>query len=204
MVMKLGRLFLYVLSSLLICLIPAKAYSEQDSQNMNDGNSCSPQSNGDNNNFNGECNIYNIYNIDGEAIRTLNPSNNNNNLESATDYYNRGIALARDQGKYREALLDFNKAIELNREYVQAYVDRGNIYNALKNWQQANDNYSTAIALEPTHAEAHYNRGLTYYQLGEPEVALKDFQRSSILFQEQGDNINYQRAMERIQELQGS
>ena len=201
--MKLRRLFLYVLSSLFICLIPTKAYSEQDSQNMGNDNGCSPQSNGDNNSFNGECNIYNIYNIDGEAIRTLNPSNNNS-LESATDYYNRGIALARDQGKYREALLDFNKAIELNREYVQAYIDRGNVYNKLQNWQQANDNYSTAITLKPRHAKAHYNRGLTYYHLGEPEAALKDFQRSSILFQEQGDNTNYQRAMERIQELQGS
>ena len=194
--MTLGRFFLYVLSLLFICLIPTKAYSEQDSQNMNDGNRCSPQSNGDNNNFNGECNIYNIYNIDGEAI--------NNNLESATDYYNRGIVLARDQGKYREALLNFNKAINLDREYVQAYVDRGNVYNKLQNWQQANHNYSTAITLQPNHAEAHYNRGLTYYQLGEPEVALKDFQRSSNLFQEQGDNVNYQRAMERIRELQGS
>ncbi len=198
--MKSRQLFLYVLSLLFICLLPAKAYSEQASQKMGNRNGCSPQAIGNNNNFNGECNI-NI-NIGEEAIRNLNPSNNL--LESATDYYNRGIVLARDRGRYREALLEFNKAIELDREYVQAYVDRGNVYNALKNWQQANDNYSTAITLEPTHAEAHYNRGLTYYELGEPEAALKDFQRSSILFQEQGDNINYQRALDRVREIQGN
>jgi tetratricopeptide (TPR) repeat protein len=125
------------------------------------------------------------------------------NPESATAYYNRGLVFGRDLGDYQKALADFTKSIELAPEDAQVYVDRGNVYNLLAERRSAIDDYSQAIKLNPQHSEAHYNRGLAYSQENEPEKALEDLKRAATLFEAQGDRANYQRALDRIREIQG-
>jgi tetratricopeptide (TPR) repeat protein len=125
------------------------------------------------------------------------------NPESAAAYYNRGLAFGRDLGDYQQALADFTRSIKLAPEDAQVYTDRGNVYSLLKETQSAIDDYSQAINLNPQHAEAHYNRGLAYSQQNEPEKALADLQLAATAFQTQGDSANYQRALDRIREIQG-
>lgn len=124
------------------------------------------------------------------------------NPESVNAYYNRGLVFGRDLGDYQKALSDFNKSIELAPKDAQVYVDRGNVYILLGDIQLAIDDYGQAISLSPQHAEAHYNRGIAYSQQNEPEKALEDLQRASTLFQAQEDSANYQRALDRIREIQ--
>ena len=126
------------------------------------------------------------------------------NPESATAYYNRGLVFGRELGDYEQALIDFTRSIEVVPEDPQVYVERGNVYSLLKKTELAINDYNQAISLNPQHAEAHYNRGVAYSQQNEPEKALQDLQRASTLFQEKGDNANYQRALDRIRELQGN
>ncbi|NJL51833.1 MAG: serine protease [Hydrococcus sp. SU_1_0] len=124
------------------------------------------------------------------------------NPDFAAAYYNRGLVFGRDLGEYQKALADFTKSIEIAPEDTQAYVDRGSVYKSLEEWRAAIDNYSQAIQLNPQHADAHYNRGLAYSQENEPEKALKDLQRAATLFEAQEDTANYQRALDRIREIQ--
>ncbi len=77
-------------------------------------------------------------------------------------YYNRGI-LYYNQQKYKLALDDYNKAIELNPNYALAYYNRGNLYRRQQKYKLALDDYNQAIKINPNDAEAYNNRGNLYY-----------------------------------------
>ncbi len=67
-------------------------------------------------------------------------------------YYNRGI-LYYNQQKYKLALDDYNKAIELNPNYALAYYNRGNLYRRQQKYKLALDDYNQAIKINPNDAE---------------------------------------------------
>ena len=50
-------------------------------------------------------------------------------------------------GKYTQAIADFNRAIEINPRYGEAYYNRGVVYNRLGNREQAIDDIRTAARL---------------------------------------------------------
>ncbi|MBE9088876.1 tetratricopeptide repeat protein [Microcystis aeruginosa LEGE 11464] len=92
-------------------------------------------------------------------------------------YYNRGI-LYYNQQKYKLALADFNKAIDLNRNFAKAYENRGNLYRRQQKYELALADYNKAIELNRNYAEAYVNRGALYYDLGKYELALADFSKA--------------------------
>jgi tetratricopeptide (TPR) repeat protein len=80
--------------------------------------------------------------------------------------------------KYKEALLDYERAIYLKPDFPEAYYARGNIYYSygisfkygLKRkeaMQNSRSNYDKAIQIKPDFSEAYYGRGKTYYYLQE-------------------------------------
>ena len=78
----------------------------------------------------------------------------------------RGWAYA-ELGNYKQALDDFNKAIEFDPKMSMAYVNRGVVYSSkLGNHRQALEEYKKAIELDPKNALAYYNRGCVYGILG--------------------------------------
>ena len=52
---------------------------------------------------------------------------------------------------------DFNKAIELNQNFAEAYGNRGISYLELGQYQRAIEDHDKAIELDPNHAVA-YNK----------------------------------------------
>lgn len=94
----------------------------------------------------------------------------------ARGFNNRGIIfMLQDQNK--EALLDFNKAIELKPMYYETYYNRANLFNKEKKYDQALTDYNKAIELEPKFGNAYFNRGNTYFSLQQRENAIADFTR---------------------------
>ena len=73
------------------------------------------------------------------------------------------------------ALEKFNKAIELNPDYAEAYSNRGNALTGLAQHAAALASFDAAIRLKPDFAEAHCNRGNTLYALGEFQQAVASF-----------------------------
>lgn len=89
-------------------------------------------------------------------------------------YNNRGNAY-KEQGYLQEALMDYDKAIELKPRYAEAYNNRGIIYYRLGNHEQALMNYNKAIELNPTYAISYNNRGALYDSLGNYDRAIADY-----------------------------
>ena len=72
----------------------------------------------------------------------------------------------------------YTTLIQNNPNNDSAYNNRGVVYNNLKQYEQAVQDFNKAIQLNPNLAEAFYNRGSTYYNLGKYEQALQDYDKA--------------------------
>jgi len=88
-----------------------------------------------------------------------------------------GLAL-RQKGDNKGAIAAYNKAIEINKEYIEAYNNRAVAQRYLRNYGKALEDYNEAIRIYPEYLKAYKNRGELYFIMGEVELALKDFQEA--------------------------
>ena len=95
---------------------------------------------------------------------------------TAVEHDERGTVLAL-AGLYKQAITEFNKAVELDPEYAMVYNNRGNAYWNKGNFDRAIADYDKAIKLDPEYAEAYSNRGFVYYLKGELTKAISDLEK---------------------------
>jgi tetratricopeptide (TPR) repeat protein len=89
---------------------------------------------------------------------------------SAEGWLEQGLSRLRNTDDRVEAARAFALSIRLDPQHQEAYLHRGLVYEALGNFQQAIEDYGTAIALDPKDGKAHNPRSLV---LGRPEVTVK-------------------------------
>lgn len=82
------------------------------------------------------------------------------------------------QGKYREAVEAFDKAIEYRPDTADTYSNRGNALKELRQFEEAVANYDKAIQLKPDYPEAYYNRGNALKGLGQLEEAAESYEKA--------------------------
>jgi tetratricopeptide (TPR) repeat protein len=75
---------------------------------------------------------------------------------------------------HRQAIEDYNRAIEVNPKDTVAYVERGIAYAKLGDHRQAIRDYDKAIGLNPNLAEAYMGRGIAYIFLGDYRQGIPD------------------------------
>ncbi|MFN7909386.1 MAG: tetratricopeptide repeat protein [Microcystis sp.] len=92
-------------------------------------------------------------------------------------YVNRG-GIYYNQQKYELALSDYNKAIELNRNFAMAYYNRGLLYYNQQKYDLALSDYSKAIDINRNDAVAYVNRGILYDDLQKYDLALADYTKA--------------------------
>lgn len=80
-------------------------------------------------------------------------------------------------GKKEEALKNFEQAIKLKSDYIDAYYYRGLLYHKLKD-DKAIADFSKTIQLDPKKTDAYLKRGFYYYQKKQENEALKDFNKA--------------------------
>jgi len=89
-------------------------------------------------------------------------------------YYDRGV-IYDSVGLRSLARLDFNRALRLKPDLVDAYNFLGIHYIQLQEFNQAYESFDSALDLSQDHEYAFLNRGIALYYGGRPELAVEDF-----------------------------
>jgi len=106
----------------------------------------------------------------------------------ANAYYHRGIAHQR-MNLLDEAIADFTKAIELDKDDADAYFHRAQIYYHNLEWDKSVPDLNRSIRLNPDYSEAYYGLGMIDEQIGEWKKAIEDF--NSVIEREPDNALAY-------------
>lgn len=104
--------------------------------------------------------------------------------QKAQLYYDRGV-IYDSVGLRSLARLDFNRALRLKPDLVEAYNFIGIHFTQLQEFNQAYDSFDSALDLAPEHEYAYLNRGVALYYGGRPALAADDF---SVFLSKQSDD----------------
>lgn len=88
------------------------------------------------------------------------------------------------EGKLKDAILMFDKAIGLNPRSAKAYSDRGVAKGAMGNVKESIKDFDKAIALNPRYADAYRNRGIARESLKDLSGACRDWSMAAALGQD--------------------
>lgn len=119
--------------------------------------------------------------------------NKNGNYKKAVECYSECINIKEDTDVYfyrgyiyntflqmpNEALIDFNKAIELKEDSPEVFLNRGILYwYHFKKLHEAYEDFNSALKLKPDYAMAYFNRGRVNYDLMEYGKAINDWEKA--------------------------
>jgi len=93
------------------------------------------------------------------------------------ELYRRGVEFNK-QGRLKEAIGYYTRAVALKPSSPELYFVRGRAYLQNDQMQEAADDLSRAVKLKPGYAEAYNQRGVTYIGLGKQQEALADFNKA--------------------------
>ncbi len=92
-------------------------------------------------------------------------------------YFNRGLIYAL-QNNFSDAIHDFSNAIDINSQYAEAYVMRGNMRDESGHPTEALADFDQAIKINPANGAAYFNRGITRKNNGDLAGACADFNKA--------------------------
>jgi len=110
------------------------------------------------------------------------------NTNQAVVHYNKGVTLS-DAGNYDGAIAEYNKAIELDPKYTNAYINLGYTYYQKKQYDLAIPFYTKAIDLNPESYIAYNGRGASYLMTKQYQPAKSDYDKSLQLKPDQAQII---------------
>jgi len=79
---------------------------------------------------------------------------------------------------FEKALIYFQKAVEKDPNYADAYFQIGYCYGQLKQYNDAIKAYKQAIRIKPDYAEAHYSLGVAYGSLGRWSEEIESYKQA--------------------------
>ena len=140
----------------------------------------------------------------------LHPSSYAKDIDSSdvVEIFNQGLDYF-EKGDYENAIKDFNRALEINPKFAEAYNNRGNAYALMGDFERAIADFNRALEINPKLAGAYFNKGLVYDRLGRFQEAVKayiDFLScvsARTPNQTPGMDNLIERAKQRIKELEG-
>ena len=92
-------------------------------------------------------------------------------------YYGVGYYYENEIKDFEKALTYYNKAIEINPKYFDAYNHRGLIYLNQNKYDLAMAEFTKAIHINQQFELAYFNRGNLYYSLNNYDLALADYNK---------------------------
>jgi len=97
--------------------------------------------------------------------------------DKSVGHYKRGTAHA-NKGEHDRPILCFDKALEINPRFVEAYCNRGVAYDKKGEYDRAISDFNKALEINPWLTVAYYNRGNAYRTKGEYNRAISDYTKA--------------------------
>lgn len=120
--------------------------------------------------------IYKVENL--KAFEQLNLLIKQDSLEPGP-YLDRGNHF-QNIHKYIDAILDYDKYIELNPYNYSGYLNRGTAHERLKHYDQALWDYTKVLELKPDDTISQFNKGVVYDAIGNHWQAIKEYDTTII------------------------
>ena len=95
-------------------------------------------------------------------------------------YYHMGAAYLQKR-EFDQAISLFNKSLEINPRYAEAYETRGMVYSSREQYDQAIADFNKALEIDPRLAEVYFSRGRAHYFKGEYGKSWEDIKRAEDL-----------------------
>lgn len=83
-----------------------------------------------------------------------------------------------NQGKMDKAVKEFQKAIEINPFYAEAYNNLGAVYLYKEEYKEAIPYLEKAIEIDPAYGFPHYNLAIALHYLGNDEDAIAELKQA--------------------------
>ncbi len=83
-----------------------------------------------------------------------------------------------NKGDYRKALQYYDKEIEINPRYPNAFYNRGVARADLRDYQQALADYQKTVELDPGYANAYYNGGNIFASFGNYQDSISCYRKA--------------------------
>ena len=96
--------------------------------------------------------------------------------EKAGEWFEKGN-MAMSAGYNNVAIRFFKKAIDIDPDFLESYINIGLLYNKEGDTKKAISYYEKAIAVDPASAKAHYSLGTVYAEKGKPDKAVSEFKK---------------------------
>ena len=121
------------------------------------------------------------------------------------------------EGNFKNAIFNFDKSIELNKDFSVSYFYRGAAYHSIGEYDEAMLDYTKALSLDPKMTDAYYNRAkiiLSRKDIQNPDIkkAIADLEKALELDEKFADALyamaaaykkleNYHKTLEYIERL---
>ena len=111
------------------------------------------------------------------ALKIIEDGNKQKIKGKTVIYIFEGIAHS-NKKRWDEAIDEYNKGIEINPKYPEAYNTRGAAYDDKGEYDKAISDYTKAIEINPSFADAYQNRGIAYDDKGQCDKAISDYTKA--------------------------
>ena len=98
-------------------------------------------------------------------------------FKSSQDYFNEAEKLS-EQGKYKEAIELLNKAIDIDNNYIGAYINRGADKSALGDFKGAIEDYNSVLKIDHDNTLALFNIGNNNKRLNDFKTAIENYNKA--------------------------
>ncbi len=111
---------------------------------------------------------------------TGNSFDENSANRDANYYFNLGYKRA-SEGKYKDAIVSFQEALNMNPNNIDALLNLGNCHGMLGNYQKSIEYNDKIISLNPNEERAYRNNAINYEKLGNLELAKQFLDKANAL-----------------------
>jgi tetratricopeptide (TPR) repeat protein len=112
-----------------------------------------------------------------EALKVIKDVDEQKLKHEAVMNFFKGIAYSKNKN-WTKSITEFNKAIELNPRFSEAYCNRAIAYRPKGEHDKSLFDFKRAIEIRPKYARPYNSRGLTYMSKREYDKAISDYNKA--------------------------